>query len=171
MGGPSSSFQPAKKGELDRLEQLARKSLADGSKEGRKNVFISFAGEDLNAVNLLRAQAKNEKSDIEFNDWSLPEPFDSKRAEYIKRGIRERIQRSSVTVVFVSEHTAASKWVDWEIRESLRLQKGVIAMYSGDSPPSTLPKAYEENRGKIELVKWTVAGIADAIENAGRDRG
>jgi len=41
-------------------------------------------------VNLLRGQARNENSDLEFSDWSLSEPFDSKNAEYIKRGIRER---------------------------------------------------------------------------------
>jgi len=44
----------------------------------KRNVFISFVAEDLNEVNLLRGQARNENSDLEFSDWSLSEPFDSR---------------------------------------------------------------------------------------------
>jgi len=54
-------------------------------------VFLSFAHEDINEVNLLRGQAKDEGSAIEFNDWSVREPFDSRRADYIKQKIGERI--------------------------------------------------------------------------------
>ena len=120
--------------DLSYLERLARQRLHEGETSTIRNVFISFVSEDLNEVNLLRAQAKNENSAIEFNDWSLREPFDSERATYIQNGIRDGIERSSVTVVYVSERTASSQWVDWEIRESIRLGKGVIAVHSGDRP-------------------------------------
>ena len=76
-------------------------------------------------VNLLRGQAKNENSNIEFNDYSLKAPFNSKDADYIKRGIREQIRQSSVTVVYLSDKTADSEWVDWEIQESIAMGKGV----------------------------------------------
>ena len=56
-------------------------------------------------VDFLRGQAKNKQSDLEFNDWSLREPFNSKRAEYIKQGIRDRIKKSSVTIVYISDKT------------------------------------------------------------------
>ena len=79
--------------ELKRLEERARKSLKGGGGGSKFNVFISFASDDLAEVNMLRGQAKNENSDIAFNDWSLKEPFDSKEANYIKRGIRERIRQ------------------------------------------------------------------------------
>lgn len=148
--------------ELTYLEELARKALREGEKSTKRNVFISFDTEDKNDVNLLRAQAKNEDSDIEFNDWSLREPFDSKRADYIKKGIRERIERSSVTVVYVSEHTASSKWVDWEIRESIRLGKGLVAVHKGESPPRRLPDAMVEH--KVPVIQWTQTGIAAAIQ-------
>ena len=110
------------------FERRAKDTIeeADGGKI--RNVFISFSSDDLDEVNLLRGQAKNENSNIEFNDWSLRAPFNSENADYIKRGIRERIRQSSVTVVYVSEKTANSKWVDWEIRESLEMGKGVLAM-------------------------------------------
>ena len=156
------------KEDLSRLEELARKTLREGAEPSKCNVFISFVNEDINDVNLLRGQAKNESSDIEFNDWSLREPFDSKRAEYIKRGIRDRIERSSVTLVYVSEHTADSKWVDWEISESVRMGKGVIAVHKGESPPQKVPPALKEL--KITIIPWTQKGMAAAIEKASKKR-
>ena len=154
--------------ELKRLEERARTSLKGSDGGSKVNVFISFASDDLAEVNLLRGQAKNENSDIVFNDWSLKEPFDSKRADYIKRGIRERIRQCSVAVVYVSASTANSKWVDWEIRESLAMGKGVVAMHKGDRPPQQLPKAITEN--KIPVVPWTQKQLANAIQKQSENR-
>lgn len=153
-GGPSLSPD-----ELKRLTETAKKSLAAAS--GKCNVFISFVEEDLSDVNMLRGQAKNENCDVEFNDWSLKEPYDSTSAEYIKRGIRERIRQSSVTLVYVSDRTADSKWVDWEIREAIAMGKGVLAMHKGSVPPARLPKAIAEHR--IPVVPWNQAELMKAI--------
>ncbi len=155
-------------GELHQLQEKAKKELAGAGSSDRKNVFISFASEDLDRVNLLRGQARNEDSGLDFNDWSLREPFESKNAEYIRAGIRERIRQSSVTLVFVSENTAPSRWVDWEIRESLALGKGVVGVYQGDSPPAVLPKAIVENN--VPMIAWTHQGLRAAIEGADRNR-
>lgn len=162
MGGSGGGGRGLTSEELKMLEQKAKDILKESSKPAKRNVFISFASEDLEEVNLLRGQAKNENSDLEFNDWSLSKPFNSKEAEYIKRGIRERIRQSSVTVCFLSEHSAKSKWVDWEIRESVKLDKGVIAMYKGESQPKSLPIAIKEF--KIKLVPWNHKEISKAIE-------
>ena len=168
MGGGGGGGRGLTPGELRDLEQRAKKSMKDPGSTGKCNVFISFASEDLNDVNMLRGQAKNQNSDIEFNDWSLKEPFDSKKAEYIKRGIRERIRQCSVTVVYISDNTADSKWVDWEIRESLAMGKGVVAMHKGDSQPSRLPKAISDN--KIPVVRWNQKELAKAIKKQSEDR-
>lgn len=154
--------------ELRNLEQRAKESLKEGDGGGKRNVFISFSSEDLDEVNLLRGQAKNENSNIEFNDWSLKEPFDSEKADYIKRGIRERIRQSSVTVVYVSDKTADSKWVDWEIRESLAMGKGVVAMHKGNTPPKRLPKSITDNQ--IKVVPWNQKQLAKAIEKESESR-
>ena len=162
MGGGGGGGRGLTPDELKELEQRAKRSMNGSVGTGRCNVFISFVSEDLNDVNLLRGQAKNENSDIEFNDWSLKEPFDSDKAEYIKRGIRERIRQCSVTVVYVSDKTADSKWVDWEIRESFAMGKGVVAMHKGDSPPARLPKAVTEN--KVTVVPWNQKELAQTIK-------
>lgn len=149
--------------ELRTLEQRAKKALKDGDGGGRRNVFISFSSDDIDEVNLLRGQAKNENSNIEFNDWSLKKPFNSEEANYIKRGIRERIRQSSATIVYLSNKTAGSEWVNWEIQESVAMGKAVVAMHKGNSPPRRLPRAIVDN--KIPVVPWNQEQLSRAIED------
>ncbi len=138
-------------GDVDKLLQEAKDRL---NNEGRKNLFISFAYEDANEVNLLRGQAKSERSDIEFNDWSVKDAFDSKNADYIKRQITERIRQSSTTVVYVSDQTQNSRWVNWEVQKSLELGKRVIAVHKGDTAPNSLPDAVRNNP-QIPVERWS----------------
>jgi hypothetical protein len=167
MGGRGGgwTFHPK---QLDNLERLARKTLREGTEPARRNVFISFDSDDLALVNLLRGQAKNNNIPLEFNDFSLKEPFDSERAEYIKRGIRERIRQASVTIVFLTENSAKSHWVKWEIEESVKLGKGVIAVYQGDTPPRNVPSGLRTLG--VKPVKWHADSIMAAIDEAIKKR-
>lgn len=155
MGGGGSSGSSSL-GDTRQLEDRAKEILQQGD-TGRKNVFISFAYEDIDAVNLLRGQAKNENSDIEFNDLSVKEPFDSNRADYIRQKISERINQSSTTVVYLSPATANSRWVDWEVEKSIELGKRVIATHSGDSVPEPVPDFIQKNN--IKIVPWSKLAV------------
>jgi len=167
-GGSSSSYQPQ---DIEKLEDIARKEI-DKKKNNRdaprRRVFISFQSDDLNEVNLFRGQAKNEDSELDFIDSSLKVPFNSENAEYIKRGIRDRIDRCSVTVVFIGEKTHESEWVEWEIEESIKRGKGVIAVKSSDDPSLKIPKVVKDNN--IKVIPWKHAKIKDAIDEAARNR-
>lgn len=154
-------------GDLAKLGETAKETIRREEPQ-RRNIFISFASEDLAQVNLLRGQIKNKQLDLDFIDKSLKVPFNSERAEYIRRGLRERIRQASVTVVLVTEKTSSSKWVDWEIRESKRLGKGVVAMHSGELPPLRLPAALQELG--IEAVRWSHEGLAVAVNEAAKRR-
>lgn len=167
-GGGGGGRRRISLGQLAELSRTAREALKQADQPQRRCVFIGFASEDLSEVNLLRGQAKKENAGFEMIDRSLQEPFDSERAEYIKQGIRQRINQSSVTVVYLSPDTVNSKWVDWEIRESIRLGKGVVGLFKGDTPPTLLPPALAEI--KARLVPWAHDAIADAIEQASRKR-
>ena len=168
MGGGGGSGRDLTPEELDQLQDKARKRLKQGDQPEKRNVFISFASEDLRDVNLLRGQAKSGSSDIEFIDHSLKEPIDSKKADYIKHKIREKIERSSVTVCFLSNNTSQSRWVDWEIRESIKLGKGIVAMYKGDTLPKTLPSSIREHG--VKPVPWNQKYITKAIDKAAEER-
>lgn len=159
-GGGGNSY-----GGIDNLENLinsAKEELKRGEPR-KRNVFISFAYEDINDVNLLRAQAKNDKSPIEFNDWSVSVPFNSERAPYIQQKIGERIAQSSLTVVYLTDNSSTSHWVAWEIEESVRRGKQVIGVYAGDSRPVRLPKAIVLK--KIKCVPWSkLSKTIDSLE-------
>ena len=138
--------------QLVRQEAEAKQELAR-AKAARRSLFISFAAEDIDEVNLLRGQAKNEKSDMEFVDRSVRDPFDSNRADYIKQRISERIRQSSMTVVMLTSDSAKSQWVNWEIERSLELGKKVVAFHTSDKPPGQLPRAVKDHA--IKVVSWS----------------
>ncbi len=167
MGNKSNDYSLNKE-QRSWFERNSKNEIEKINDGNIRNVFISFASDDLDEINLLRGQAKNENSNIEFNDRSLKEPFNSKNPDYIKHGIREKIRQSSVTVVYLSEKTADSEWVDWEIRESIKLGKGVLAMHKGDTPPKRLPKAINEHN--IDVLPWNQQLINDAIQKKAEDR-
>ena len=146
-GGGSSSI-----GDIQSLVDRAKQELRKSEQGERKNVFIGFAYEDINEVNLLRAHSKNENSPIEFNDWSVSEPINSERAPYIKQKIAERIEQSSLTVVFLSNSTSKSEWVAWEIEESINRGKQVLGVYPQDSKPKSFPDMIKAH--KIKCVPW-----------------
>lgn len=145
-GGGGGGFN--RLGDVRALEEKAKAALQGG----KRNVFISFATEDLNEVNLLRAHAKNENSDIEFNDHSVRVPYDSERADYIKSKITERISRASVTVVYLSKETAKSRWVRWEVEKSLELGKQVVAVHPGERFSGQSPSWLAGS--SIKVVPW-----------------
>lgn len=122
-------------GDIRALEAKAKAALG----EGKRNVFISFSMDDQREVNLLRAHAKNENSDIEFNDHSVREPYNSERANYIRDRITERIQRSSVTVVHLTDAALKSNWVKWEVQKSRELGKTIIAAHPANGGVARLP--------------------------------
>lgn len=95
--------------------------------------FLSFVEEDLNVVNLFRGQAKGQHSDLEFADYSIKEPFDSRNADYIARGITDQLRLVRVTVCLYGPTTYTSKWVDWELRKSVELGKPImgVCLYGG----------------------------------------
>lgn len=150
MGGGGGNSRSI--GNIQELVDRAKQELREGDQEGKRNVFISFAYEDHDKVNLLRAHAKNENSPIEFNDWSVSEPINSERALYIKQKIADRIAQSSVTVVFLSNATLKSPWVEWEIEESIRQGKNIIGIYPQDSKPKLFPDPIKNH--KIKCVPW-----------------
>jgi len=149
--------------DIDRLENIAREELRRRVPPPRRRVFISFRHTDKPVADMLRGQAKNENSKLDFIDMGLQVPFASENAEYIKQGIHARIEQSSVTLVIVSETTYESEWVNWEIRETLRLGKGVVVVNTTNNPSIRMPDAVNVNMDRVKIVSWNHVEIMDAI--------
>src|SRR5258706_7304776 len=90
-----------------RPEQEDRMSLLRG--RPKRRVFLSFIEEDKERVRGLRLLAANPNYDLEFYDESVRVAIDSADADYIKRRIREKISRASVTICLISESTHTSR--------------------------------------------------------------
>ena len=169
-GGGGSAYAGGGGGsDFAALESIARRALeARVERPPRRRVFLSFRGEDVELVNAFRAQAKNEASALDFIDFSLTVPFDSENAAYIRRGIRARIEACSVTVVLLSGSTHESEWVNWEVEESRRLGKGVVAVKLRDEPSLRLPKSIADDG--VPVLPWNNKLIMEAIDRAARAR-
>ena len=162
-GGFVSSYEP-NQSSIDKLKGIAREELSKPAEQPRRRVFVSFRYEDKTEMDLLRGQAKNKNSELDFIDMGLKVPFNSKDAEYIKEGIRARIAQSSVTLVGLSETTHQSEWVDWEIRETIRQGKGVVMVNISKNPSVKIPDAATEGKGRIKIVAWDHEEIMQAIK-------
>ena len=126
-----------------------------------RHIFLSFSHQDLDQVILFRGQAKNENSLLNFDDYSVKEAFNSRNAEYIKRQIREKIRRCSITIVFLTIHSASSEWVEWEVSESLKQGKNVFAvMPQGEKISLQYAKPILRY---LDVVPWNHRAIMDKI--------
>lgn len=131
----------------------------------KRRVFIRFRGEDQSRVNGLRLLNANEKFDIEFYDESVRTPYNSTNATYIRRQIREKINRTSVTICMLSELTHTSQWVTWELEESIDKGNSIIAMSFKDGP-SQLPFPEPIARLKLPVWRWDHNHLAELINAA-----
>ncbi len=127
----------------------------------KKRVFLSFLGEDKQRVQGLRLLAANPDYDLEFYDESVRVEIDSRDAEYVKRRIREKIGRTSVTVCLISEETHTSKWVAWELEESDSKGKSIIAMALKGVDRAILP-ALIRKKG-LTFHSWDPAHLGSLI--------
>lgn len=82
----------------------------------RPRAFISFEMEDKWARDFLAQQAKDDRNDVEFFDYSVKNPFDSSW----KTECRKRIAMTKGTIVLVGSTTWKSDAVLWEIAETNR---------------------------------------------------
>jgi hypothetical protein len=156
--------------DIDRLEDIAREELGREEPKPRRRIFISFRHTDKTEIELFRGRAKNERTDLDFIDMSLRVAFNSENAEYIKSGIKKRIEKVSVTVVYVSDNTHESEWVNWEIEESIRQNKGVVVIDGRSDGTKKMPDAVTENRDGVIIVPKNDKEIMRAIDEAAKDR-
>jgi len=127
-----------------------------------KRVFLSFLAEDAPTVNGLRLLSANPRHHIEFYDESVRTPFESYNADYIRRQIREKIYRTSVTVCIVSANTYASEWVNWELEVSKEKGNTIIAMGIPGLQRAQLPAQIAGQTWYL----WDVNFLAREIERA-----
>jgi len=138
------------------------------STHGRtRRMFISFHKEDRGQVAGFRLMAHNPNVDIDFYDGSLKERIDSESRSYVKRVIKDMINRCSVVVCLIGNGTAWRDWVDWELATALELRKGLC----GVRIRGTYGRTPDALRGLgAPVAEWVSEEIIRAIECAAARR-
>ncbi len=114
--------------------------------------------EDESQIKLLRHQAKDEKFNLNFTDYSVKKPFDNKW----KTRCEERIRQTSVTVVMIGPDTYRRPAVLWEINKSYALGKKVIGVRIYKDKKDPIPGPMRRHNAKI--ANWKMKEIQDAID-------
>ena len=119
----------------------------------KPRAFISFEMEDKWARGFLVQHAKDKNNDIEFFDYSVKEPFDSKwKAECAKR-----IALTKGTIVLIGPTTSKSDAVLWEIAETRRQGHYIFGIQIHSDKTHPIPAGLPSKN----VIRWAFDQIAE----------
>lgn len=128
-----------------------------------KNVFISHVHEDDDLVPKLKDLIRNAGMEVRDGSITSDKPNEAQNEEYIKREILEpRIQWASTLVVLITQDTAESWWVNWEIKRAVELGKNVVGVYAQGATDADIPEELQKC-GDAAIVGWQGERVVDAI--------
>jgi hypothetical protein len=87
------------------------------AKRNLNNCFMSYHHD--NDQEWMEKFRRKRKGTV-VSDWSLKEDISHLTEETIYKKVREKMYKTSLTIVLIGERTGHRKWVDWEIWASLR---------------------------------------------------
>ena len=121
--------------------------------------FISFEMEDRWARDFLVQHAHDKRTDIQFVDYSVQDPFDT----MWKTNCKDRIAQTKGTIVMVGATTYKSEAVLWEITESLSQRHyifGIQINHDKTHPiPNGLPRENVIRWDFDQIVKWLASWL------------
>lgn len=123
----------------------------------KKRVFISFHKKDIIYKTLLQQQAKSDKYELEFTDYSINEPFDEKW----KTNCRDRMGRVSAIICLIGEETASREAVCWELEKGFELDKQVFGVKIFRNKFHSIPRPLTQNGAAV--INWNLADIVKEL--------
>ena len=96
-----------------------------------RHVFFSFDWDDVWRVNQVRNSwvTKGSYTAAGFVDSAEIETLKRSTDQSIKNWIGRQIDGTSVTCVLIGTHTASSRWVKYEIEQSIEKENGLLGVY------------------------------------------
>lgn len=121
----------------------------------KKRIFVSFAIEDKNYRDLLRGQALNTNSPIEYTDMSAKKAWDSKW----KTNCRQRIKTCDGVIALISKHTRLADGAKWEMKCANEEGIPMIGVHIHKDDKGQIPPELKNRR----VVNWTWSAIKNFI--------
>jgi hypothetical protein len=143
-----------------------------------RKVFFSFKYEDVSRAMIVRnSWVTQGKESAGFIDKADFEAVKKKGDQAIKNWIDNQLEGTSVTVVLVGEKACSSKWVKYEIEQSIKRGNGLLGIDISKIPDfqkntsercGQIPKGYDfylwnKDNGYKNMGGW--------IEKAAKDAG
>lgn len=122
----------------------------------KPRAFISFEMEDKWARDFLVEHAKQKNNKIEFIDYSVHDPFDTKW----KTNCKERIARTAGTIVLIGKTTYLSEAVLWEISETKRQGHSIFGIQINRDSTYKVPAGVPSSR----VIRWDFDKIVSELE-------
>jgi len=120
-------------------------------------IFISFAFEDAKYRDMLKGQARNDRSPFEFVDMSVKEPWDSQW----KTRCRAKIKGCDGVIALLSKRTWNADGARWELKCAIEEGIPIIGVHIHKDDKGAIPP---ELKGK-KVIEWTWAGIKQFLDS------
>ena len=123
----------------------------------KPRAFISFEMEDRWARDFLVQHGKDPRNDIDFYDYSVQDPFDSKW----KTECAKRIALTKGTIVLVGRSTWQSEAVLWEIAETIRQDHYIFGIQINTDKTHSIPGGLPSKN----VIRWDFKQIAEWLNS------
>lgn len=129
----------------------------------RKKVFISYYSKsDSHYKNMIIAWANNNKFKLQLDDVSTDIKIKSEDISYLKKIMKQKIDKADYFMVFVGKNTHKRDWVTWEIQQAKSFNKTIVAVKEKRTHKS--PNALL-GCNAIWVYGFTEEKIREALEN------
>lgn len=122
-------------------------------------VFISFAIEDRNLRDLLVGQKKNSKNEIDFTDYSVKKPWDSKW----KTNCRTRVKSCAGMIGIITRNTPNADGQLWELKCAVEEDVPLLLIHGHSDDKKRLKKLPKEISGK-RVLTWSQNNIVNFLD-------
>ena len=124
------------------------------------NVFVSHYHEDEDNIGKMKDLLGD---DYCIRNYSVTSDKynNAENEDYIKSMLRPLISQASTFICLIGPNTHDSKWVNWEIKQALKMGKRIIGVYTWGAKDADIPPALED--AADAMVGWNRDTIVDAI--------
>lgn len=127
-----------------------------------KNIFISHVHEDDALLPKLKELIGRAGMEVRDGSVNSEKPNKARSEDYIKREIlAPRIDWASTLVVLITQDTAQSEWVNWEIEYAIEQGKTVVGVFAQGATDADIPE--ELGKHAAAIVGWQGDRVVDAI--------